>query len=166
VAREIREGGGVCETLAYDARKPALEQLAALSEAPTHAYYFATPTIFRPQAEMFVPERLEEFLAFYVDGFWQLAQALRTRRADVGLFYPSSVFVTERPPGMTEYAMSKAAGEVMCAEMNASLGPLHVTVARLPRLATDQTASFSGDEAALPVDTMLPVVRAVQGRAK
>jgi len=162
VALEIRAAGGMCETLSFDARKPALPQLAALAAAPTHAYYFATPTIFRPQAEMFVQSRLDEFVAIYVDGFWQLAQALRSRRPGVSLFYPSSVFVTERPRGMTEYAMSKAAGEVLCAEMNASLAPLHVTVARLPRLATDQTASFSGQDAALPLDAMLPIVRDVQ----
>jgi hypothetical protein len=166
VAQEIDSAGGACETLAYDARRPAAEQLALLGDTPTHAYYFATPTIFRHQSEIFVSERLKEFLAFYVDGFWQLSQALRARQPRLSLFYPSSVFVTERPKRMTEYTMAKSAGELLCADMNVSLAPLHVTVARLPRLPTDQTASITAAETALPVETMLPIIREVQSWPK
>jgi hypothetical protein len=162
VAQEIRSAGGTCETLAYDARKPATDQLASLANTPTHAYYFATPAIFRPQAEIFVPERLNDFLAVYVNGFWQLSQALRARQPNVSLFYPSSVSITERPRGMTEYSMTKAAGEILCADMNESLSPLHVTVSRLPRLPTDQTVSITSAEAADPLETLLPIVREVQ----
>lgn len=162
VAEEIRSAGRACETLAYDARKPAAEQLARLADRPTHAYYFATPVIFRPQAETFIAARLREFLAVYVDGFWQLSQALRTSRPNLSLFYPSSASVTERPKGMTEYTMAKAAGETLCADMNVSLAPLHVTVCRLPRLPTDQTSIIAAAEAALPIETMLPIIREVQ----
>jgi hypothetical protein len=63
---------------------------------------------------------------------------------------------------MTEYTMAKAAGEVLCAEMNAFQAPLHVTVCRLPRLPTDQTASITPAETAEPLETMLPIVRGVQ----
>jgi len=162
IAQEIRSAGGVCRTLAYDARKPAAEQLASLVEVPTHAYYFATPTIYRPQAEVFNTERLKDFLSVYVDGFWQLSQALRARQPKLSVFYPSSVFVTERPKGMTEYAMAKAAGEALCADMNLSLSPLHVTVNRLPRMATDQTGSVSAVKTADSLETLLPLIREVQ----
>jgi NAD(P)-dependent dehydrogenase (short-subunit alcohol dehydrogenase family) len=162
VAQEIRSAGGVCETLAYNARKLADEQLASLAHTPTHAYYFATPTIYRPQSELFDAERLNEFLAVYVDGFWRLSQALRTRRPSLSIFYPSSVFVAERPRGMTEYTMAKTAGEVLCSDMNASLAPMHVTLRRLPRLLTDQTSTIAARETALPVETMLPIIREVQ----
>lgn len=166
VAQEIRSAGGTCETLAYDARKPATEQLASLVDAPTHLYYFATPTIFRHQSEIFSSERLKEFLAFYVDGFWQLSEALRTRQPSLSIFYPSTVFVTERPAGMTEYAMAKTAGEALCAEINQSLSPTHVTAIRLPRLPTDQTASITAAETADPLQTMLPIIREVQSWPK
>jgi NAD(P)-dependent dehydrogenase (short-subunit alcohol dehydrogenase family) len=166
VAQEIRSAGGTCETLAYDASKPATEQLALLADTPTHAYYFATPAIFRSQSELFVRERLEEFLAIYVNGFWQLLQTLHARQPRLSAFYPSSVSVTERPQGMTEYTMAKAAGEVLCADMNISLAPLHVTASRLPRLLTDQTASIAAAEIADPLETMLPVIREVQSWPK
>jgi NAD(P)-dependent dehydrogenase (short-subunit alcohol dehydrogenase family) len=162
VAKEIRAAGGACETLAYDARRPAAEQIETLAEVVTHAYYFATPTIYRPQPEIFVTERLKEFLTVYVDGFWQLSQALRAREPRLSIFYPSTVFVAERPKGMTEYAIAKAAGEVLCAEMNASLAPMHVTASRLPRLPTDQTASLTSAATAHPLETLLPIIREVQ----
>jgi NAD(P)-dependent dehydrogenase (short-subunit alcohol dehydrogenase family) len=166
VATEIRSAGGSCETVAYDARMPAAEQLAVLAEAPTHAYYFATPAIFRPESGFFVKERFDEFLNIYVDGFWQLAKALRNRQPHVSLFYPSSVAVTERPRGMTEYTMAKAAGEVLCADINEALAPTHVVTVRLPRLPTDQTVTVTAVEAADPIATMLPIVREVQAWPK
>jgi acyl dehydratase len=162
IAQEIRSAGGVCETLAYDTSFPAEPQLARLAAAPTHAYYFATPTIFRAQSALFARARLDAFLKVYVEGFLNLAEALRARRRDLSLFYPSSVFVAERPRGMLEYAMAKAAGETLCAEMNQVWPPLHVTVDRLPRLRTDQTASVIGVSLPSPGGRLLPVVRETQ----
>lgn len=162
VASDIRAAGGTCETLAYDASLPAEAQLARLDAAPTHAYYFATPSIFKAQSALFARERLNAFLDVYVDGFADLAQALRARRGDVSLFYPSSVYVTERPRGMIEYAMAKAAGETLCAEMNAAWAPAHVSVARLPRLLTDQTAQVTEMRLPSPVDCLIPAVRETQ----
>jgi hypothetical protein len=162
VAQEIRSGGGKCETLAYDASLPAEPQLTGLAATPTHAYYFATPKIFAAQSGLFARPRLDAFLSVYVDGFLNLAAALRARRRDVSLFYPSSVAVAERPRGMLEYAMAKAAGEALCTEMNQVLRPLHVTVERLPRLLTDQTASVIGAPAPSPVGCLAPIVRTVQ----
>jgi NADP-dependent 3-hydroxy acid dehydrogenase YdfG len=162
VADEIRSCGGKCETLHYDARASAVEQLASLAENPTHAYYFATPSIFRPQADTYSSRRFNEFLAVYVDGLWRLTQTLRARQAKISIFYPSSIAVTERPPGMTEYAMAKVAGEFLCADINTYLAPTHVTVKRLPRLPTDQTTSLTAVETDSPVNVMLPIVREVQ----
>jgi NAD(P)-dependent dehydrogenase (short-subunit alcohol dehydrogenase family) len=162
VAQEILEAGGGAEAMAYDARRPAEEQLAGLAIAPTHLYYFATPVISQRQSGIFVPGRFDDFNAVYVHGFWQLTLALRARQPGLSIFYPSSAFVSERPRNMTEYAMAKLAGEALCADMNLDLAPAHVTVSRLPPLPTDQTASIIALETASPVETLLPIVREVQ----
>ncbi len=75
VARDIRAAGGICEALAYDAGQPAEPQLSRLDDAPTHAYYFATPPIYRAQSALFARARLDAFLEIYVDGFLHLAGA-------------------------------------------------------------------------------------------
>ena len=77
------------------------------------------------------------------------------------IYYPFFSVGHRASCGMTEYAVAKAAGEVLSAHMNNALAPVHVTATRLPRLPTDQTASVIAAETALPLDIMLPIVREV-----
>jgi nucleoside-diphosphate-sugar epimerase len=79
------------------------------------------------------------------------------------VFYPSSTAVIERPSNMTEYAMSKMAGELLCQDVNVNMKNVQVIMARLPRLPTDQTASFRPVEVADPIETMLPIIRHLHG---
>jgi hypothetical protein len=65
---------------------------------------------------------------------------------------------------MTEYAMSKAAGEILCAEIGKYLRNVRVVSERLPRLATDQTASMIPAEAASAASVMLPIVRKMHSK--
>jgi NAD(P)-dependent dehydrogenase (short-subunit alcohol dehydrogenase family) len=163
--QEIAAAGGACDILKYDVRSPAQTQLDALVKQPCMVFYFATPSIFRRKADVFVEDRFSEFLAFYVNGFYNLSEELRRRRpAGVSIFYPSSIAVDERPPDMTEYAMSKMAGEILCADMQVYQQPIAITVNRLPRLPTDQTAALTEMASADPCIVMLPIVREVHRR--
>lgn len=162
VAEEIRSAGGRCETIAYDVRSgPVLK--AAPAPAPSRLYYFATPTIARRKAGVFDVRRFTEFNTFYVTGFLQLVQeSLRSRAEGIKAFYPSTSFIDSRPADMTEYAMSKAAAEVLCTDLQKSHPKLRILTRRLPRVPTDQTSSVLNIEAD-PVQVMLPVVREMQG---
>jgi NAD(P)-dependent dehydrogenase (short-subunit alcohol dehydrogenase family) len=162
VAEDIRSHGGACRVEAYDSLGSATEFVKRLAAPPTHVYYMATPHITKPATRAYDRARLDEFLGSYIDGFYNLVVELCDRQPALSAFYPSSVAVDKRPIGWTEYSMSKAAGEIMCEEMNSQLAPLHVTVSRLPRLATDQTATVMPTETASMLDTMLPIVREVQ----
>ncbi len=164
VQAEIAEYGGRCNIMRYDVRARAETQLAALALAPTHLYYMATPPIFRRALGAFSPERLQEFLAFYVTGFSDLCSALRPRSGlDLAIFYPSSSAVADRPANMTEYTMAKVAGEILCADMLRFGKWRRLLVRRLPRLATDQTATlFDDDLSDDPLEILLPLVRELQ----
>ena len=162
VEQQIARFGGRCSMLRYDARDDADDQLKDLSGVPDHLYYFATPFIATQRYKDFEADRLADFVEVYVNGFHRLIEALRGKTgAALSIFYPSSVFVETRPKGMTEYAMAKAAGELLCADLQAfgRCGPILVN--RLPRLATDQTASLRDTGASDPVEVMLPLVRDV-----
>ena len=159
----IRAWGGKCATMRYDARAPAAPQLAALPAAPTHLYYFATPQIAQRKAELFVATRYAELHTFYVTGFYEAFRALHAAAPDgLTAFYPSTVFVQDRPAEMTEYAMAKMAGEVLAADLTAHLPNARVVVSRLPRLPTDQTATVIRTETEDPIAVMLPIIRDVQ----
>ena len=165
VAADINNHGGRCDTFAYDVRHAPAAQLQALPVSPTHVYYFATPPIFRRRAGLFSSERFEEFNLFYVQGFAQLVEfGAANWGASVNCFFPSSTALDEMSTNMTEYAMSKAAGEILCEYMNKQMRHVRIVVRRLPRLATDQTASLLNKDAADPITVMLPIVREVQTR--
>lgn len=163
VAAEIRAWGGRCDVIAYDVTKPAADQLKALTAAPTHLYYFATPGIFRSKAALYVPARFDEFRTYYVDAFYDLFMTLREGAPDgLAAFYPSSIAVEDRPADMTEYSMAKAAGEVLCADIQSFVPGARIVINRLPRLPTDQTATLLPTESADPAAVMLPIIQEVQ----
>ncbi|MBV9998736.1 MAG: SDR family NAD(P)-dependent oxidoreductase [Verrucomicrobia bacterium] len=166
----VRDGmttqGGNCEMLHYDVRAPAGAQLVNLAKEPAELYYFATPAIFRRKTGVFAQDKFNDFFLFYVTGFYDLCQMLCRRRSQgISAFYPSSTAVETRPAGMTEYAMVKAAGEILCTDMMAYETRIHITIKRLPRLPTDQTATLMQAEAADPVEVIVPIVREVHARS-
>jgi acyl dehydratase/NAD(P)-dependent dehydrogenase (short-subunit alcohol dehydrogenase family) len=167
VRDEIVAFGGACTTLPYDVRKSAKKQLRKLTLEPRYVYYFATGPIFQRKWQVFQPELLEEFLALYVKGFRSLCSELLERSSGrLYVFYPSSSAVGERPQGMTEYAMAKAAGEILCRDMGRFEPRIEVIVRRLPRIRTDQTATMTAVVAEEAFATMLPIVRELQSRAR
>lgn len=163
VAMEIKEWGGRCDVFKYNVLAPASRQLDSAQKAANYVYYYATSPIYRRRTTRFDNAIFEEFMQFYVNGFYDLCVALSASFGQgISAFYPSSVFVQERPREMTEYAMAKAAAEILCADLKRSWRGLHIEVVRLPRLLTDQTASVVPGDSANPVDVLLPVVRKVQ----
>ena len=163
VGAEIRQWGADCDILKYDVRVAPEQQLNLRSGPVSHLYYYATCQIVGRRTKEFDSATLEEFLQFYVRGFYDLCAALRKpSKQTISAFYPSSVFVEERPRNMTEYAMAKAAAEVLCCDLNLSWPTVHITSIRLPRLLTDQTSTVVPMEHANSVDTILPIVREVQ----
>jgi hypothetical protein len=163
LAAEINGWGGQCEVVAYDVWRDAEEQLRKLSEPPTHIYYFATPPILKRNAGLCSRKKWDEFNQFYVHGLLALVEAVqRLQSAEFTLFYPSSTYVQDRPPLMTEYAMAKAAGEVLCADIVRFKPGVKIITQRLPRVRTDQTASLIATGSADAVDFMLPIIRAMR----
>jgi NAD(P)-dependent dehydrogenase (short-subunit alcohol dehydrogenase family) len=161
-AREIAEeiGHESCSILRYDAREDAASQLVDLAWNTEQLYYFATTQIFRQKAAWYVADRFRELCRIYADGFEAICSALQARGTPkLTAFYPSSVAVTERPKEMTEYSMAKAAGELLCADMNRFIKGMRVVIKRLPRVLTDQTATVMPTQSADPLEVMLPIIR-------
>lgn len=164
ICAEIDASGvGRCRPLHLDLKATDFAALEPVSGALEAVYYFATPRIFTKKAEVFDRAAFDEFVWFYLQRFYELCIWLEQRPRDrpVKVFLPSTVFITDRPRGMTEYAMAKAAAEVMVADLNRSLRQVSIVHTRLPRLATDQTASILDVSTGSSVATMLEVVRSM-----
>lgn len=155
-------GRDACRAIRYDARLEPAPQLSALDWPYTQIYYFATTHIFRQAGTIFDSARFSAFRQVYVDGFGALCTCVsdRTDRPPrISVFYPSSSAVEERPREMTEYAMAKAAGEILAADFGRFSRGLRVVIERLPRILTDQTATVMPVPAADAADVMLPIIR-------
>lgn len=144
------------EILHFDARSPVSP---AAPGSFTHLYYFATPRIFDQSAEVFSPGRFEAFCEIYVHGFHRTVMSLMSERAaPLKAFYPSSIAVAERPRNMTEYAMAKSAGEILCADLARAHPLLDIAVHRLPRIMTDQTATVPPVAAPSALAAIVPLL--------
>jgi NADP-dependent 3-hydroxy acid dehydrogenase YdfG len=129
----------------------------------THVYYCATSKIGGPAGRVYSERRFIEFCKVYVDGLHALVDALlqiRPANSPLTILYPSSIFVTERPKQMTEYAMAKAAGEILCADLAKAHRNLKMSIPRLPRILTDQTAVVPPVPTADALEVMLPLLLA------
>jgi hypothetical protein len=138
VVAAITGAGRIASASAFDARNAS-----GWTDAfePTHLYFFATPKIGQQTDAVFDPEVFRTFCDMYVTGFQQCLNVVNRTKTLQGVFYPSTVYVGERPRGMTEYAMAKAAGEELCRDMARHYASIHFMAARLPRILTDQTAT-------------------------
>lgn len=163
IANDIRifRGEETCvQLLSYDAGSDPQEPLASLPTI-SHLYYFATPRIFLQSAEPFSRIAYDSFLAVYVTGFYALVRFL-TSRSDtktLSVLYPSSVAIEERPKGMTEYAMAKAAAEILCVDLARATPGLEIATPRIPRVRTDQTATVLPVPARDATEVMLSLLR-------
>ena len=168
VASEIDVAGGApCRVHRFDVLEAPSDSVLLELQATDCLYYFATPAIMLNKHSAYDESRHSRFLTFYVRAFHELCQrlqALRTRSIEV--FYPSTAFVTTRPRGFTEYAMAKAAAEVMIADINRLRGHARIVAPRLPRLGTDQTNSFVREETPSAIEALLPLVRELCRRAR
>jgi len=160
VAAEINATGrGACDVLALDLQQPIPTQLLSGTHFDA-VYFFATPRIYAKRAETFDRQAFDAFVNFYLQRFYELCRALeQAGRGKTVVYLPSTVFIDERPKGMTEYAMAKAAAEVLADDVNRSFARVRVLRTRLPRLATDQTSSILDMKLESNLDALLPVVR-------
>lgn len=162
VAEITSSGRGRAQARALDVMQDDWATWLADRPAPDALFYFASPRIFRKKAGVLDAAQLQEFIDCYVHRFAALCLALEQRATrPVKVFVPSTVFIDERPRGMTEYAMAKAAAEVLAADLGRTLRQVSFLVQRLPKLATDQTATVMGTRTASNVEVLLPIVRSM-----
>ncbi len=155
VVSDIRERGGIADATALDVLG---DQPLPDSLRPTSIHYFATPAIFLGSKEQFSDELLAGFRRYYVTGFERLVRRLADRHLERA-FYPSTVAIDESPLDMREYVTAKSEGERLCDLLEKRFPGLSVYRPRLPRMATDQTASQLPIRNADPGPVMLAALR-------
>jgi hypothetical protein len=158
VVAEIASGGGVARAVPFDVEGEELTALHAVH--PTSLYYFATPFIFAGTRHEVSDDLLARFRRYYVTAFERSVEQLAPRGLR-RVFYPSTVAIDEAPPDMREYVCAKTEGERLCAALEERFPGLVIARPRLPRLATDQTATQMPVRQLPPLPVMLEAIRAL-----
>ena len=143
IVEDISSHGGIAKTVLFDLTSPNQEVLAVMdSFEPTEIYYFATPFIFSGKKGIFAENRLKQFMDFYLLGFHRIIDHFS--KCGVNRYFcPSSIALDENPAAMGEYCVAKAAMEAYCEWVVKNRPSIKIAYPRLPRLATDQTASIA-----------------------
>lgn len=167
VIADITAHGGVARcsqrnVLALE-NHPTLE--AGEAGTPTHLYYFATPAITPGLAQQFSSDLFRLFCDYYVAGFARTAEHF-LRLGVKNFYYASTVHVEEPPPNLAEYAAAKMAGENVCRFLEKNHPGLQIARPRLPKMATDQTASLIPAGTPEPGPILLASLRAYHGATR
>ena len=166
VTREIRSAGFHCSCLRFDAT--ASEELRGDFESswkPNQLYYFATPPISLEAGDWFSPEKFHTYCEFYVNGFSSTVKAVRRLGAEtLSVFYPSTIFLEEFREHSTEYCAAKAAGELLCRNLERLFPHVTAYAPRLRRMRTDQTSGLMPIDAEDPLFGMLNAIRGMPVR--
>jgi acyl dehydratase len=162
VAADVNGAGrGRCAVAPLDLSRPFAGVPGVDPTALNCVFYFATPQIYTKRRHVFSRQAFDEFVGFYLERFHELCMWLdgAPRSQTAVVYLPSTVFIDERPKGMTEYAMVKAAAEVLADDLDRGLERVRIVHSRLPRMATDQTTSILGVSTASNLDVLVNVVR-------
>lgn len=167
VAQEIMAAGcQPAQVVSYQTGTTDLAALCAAHGLPDTVLFFATPRIAQRRSTAFNPALLHSFIDAYCSESSRIALALEavaTRRGGgrrIRLFNPSSTYVDDLPNGMVEYAMAKAASEVLAQDLNKRLHHVSVVTHRLPKLLTDQTNGLISEVGPPALAVLGPVVLA------
>jgi len=166
--RDAKTAGRAIDALRLDVRARDGSRIvrdAVARFGVTQLYYFASPRIFVRRSGPFDERLFDRFATFYVYAFARLSAAALAAAPALAIFYPSTTAIDDVPAELTEYATAKAAGECVCRGIAEQHPRNLILVRRLPRTATDQTASILAAPALDPLDAMLPIVREIQQRA-
>lgn len=144
IVDEISLGGGAASCCAYDVLDTDPNSAAALTQwGATHLYYFATPFIATGKRGKFLMPLFEKFAAYYAGGLTNAIAAIGPKKLK-GVYCPSSIFVENPPEVLLEYSAAKSAAEFVAAALHKQHGESYkLYQPRLPKMDTDQTASFT-----------------------
>ena len=156
VVDEIIGGRGQASLCELDVLQPPNNWAGLMP--PTHLYYFASPFISGSEKTNFSSAQFNTFCNYYVNGFAGVFESLQ-KLGLRNVFYPSTVFIDERPPNFLEYAMAKNAGEILCQALGSKYPDICFHSPRLPKMATDQTVSFHSGGNPYPAPIILAALQ-------
>lgn len=153
--KEIQNIGCKCSILEFDVFSKSYE--INLNSEFDQLFYFASPKI-KINKRTEIDENLSKtYKFFYIDAFRKLlkeANLCKTKK----IFYPSTIYINQKPKGFKEYIEAKFYGEKLCEYENSINKNISILYPRLPKFLTDQTASIISPKTADIYRTMMDYI--------
>jgi NADP-dependent 3-hydroxy acid dehydrogenase YdfG len=169
IVEQITQGGGKAKCQAVDVLDPNLNLIEKLGSgwAPTHLYYFATPMIVLGSKNSFSLPLFQKYCDYYISGFLNTFKTILSWGNELqGVFYPSTVAVSDLPTNMAEYTTAKSAGETLCSLLSKEHIGINFYSPRIPQTLTDQMAFFLPTLKQDPAPLMLESLRQFRDKEK
>ena len=160
IVNEIRAWGGKCEMTQLTINEK--DSLPLNCSNINQLYYFASPMVLGKRSKNYDEEMLSLYRTIYVDCFNNICKELISRNSKCSVFYPSTIFIDNPPPGFENYIQVKIEGEKLCEELNKN-SVIDIIAPRLPVLATDQNQSIINQKPANNAEILLPFIKVMQG---
>ncbi|WP_320675034.1 hypothetical protein [Prochlorococcus sp. MIT 1341] len=142
IQADINTYGATCKIMQLDVLKNSIN---SLDLSPfNQVYYFASPKIRDNRATTFNESLYSKYSDYYIQRFEKLANMAIQQRIKT-FFYPSSIFIDQKPLNYKEYIKAKNFGENICKKLN-TVSNTKFIYPRLPMINTDQNLSI------LPLD--------------
>ena len=127
--------------------KEAIKKISLLKLSITHIYYFASPKIQDSRQKELDNDLLNKYNLMYVESFQNIIEVIfDTLSIDFKVFYPSSVFITNKSLLFKEYIKSKLYAEKTIKKLIIKYKKDFIYNVRLPRLRTDQNPNLTSEE--------------------
>ncbi|QWE27004.1 SDR family NAD(P)-dependent oxidoreductase [Polynucleobacter sp. AP-Ainpum-60-G11] len=108
-----------------------------------HIYYFATPVINNKPNKVFDQKLFKNFIDHYFSSLFSLCLTCeKLNMGKIKIFYPSTIFLSEKNNHHYEYAAAKFVGEKTCELINKHFTNVSAHAVRIPILITDQVNSI------------------------
>lgn len=156
ICKEINEAGFFCQSTQMSIDDIESGDVLDMEDFNT-IFYYPSPKILG--SNVFDKELFANFCYYYVEQFSALMARIKSKSKNKTIvFFPSTVAIDEKTPGLTEYIMAKGAGEYLSETINKELRNIHIYIKRLPRLQTDQTLNLQNYPAENVNDVMHPIL--------
>ena len=123
-------------------------------------FYFATPKIFIEKKDIFEKSNFENFNNYYIYKFFEICRLFEKNKKKIKVFFPSTNALNKSNfLNLNEYSMSKSAAEILIKNLNKFYDFVKISILRLPRIDTDQTANIMKIKSLNPTKKMIPLIK-------
>ncbi len=125
-----------------------------------YLFYFASPKILGTSNGKFSKSMFKEYIKFYLHSFKKICAILnKTSKKNIKVFYPSTIFISNKNQNFQEYVLAKRLAENELTKFQKKLKKIKIIIYRLPEMNTEQNSKIIGKNDINNFDILIPLIK-------